>query len=289
MRALYLVSKLEEAAFRGARKRSLDVVFSPPKDWSARNMLALDIMQSSLTTPSAPPTTGTLLLPTSDSFALVLARRRKEFMALGWRVLIGSPSSLSAIGNKVRLQQFARKHGLTEFTPTEYSLHTARFPCIVKKGTGEYGRNVHIASTRRELRRIVQAAPASWVIQELIAGNEEIATTLVVVNGKIKAGMTTFYTYRDREYVWPATVELKKTSSELPCADRAQLEPFVRFFTGVCNVNYKVRPDGRLAIFEINPRVGADFCDAKVSLARLILDTAHAHSKSLNQDKAGKA
>ena len=29
-------------------------------------------------------------------------------------------------------------------------------------------------------------------------------------------------------------------------------------YSGVCNANYKVRPDGRLALFEFNTRVGGD-------------------------------
>ena len=59
-----------------------------------------------------------------------------------------------------------------------------------------------------------------------------------------------------------------------------QLEPFVCLFIGVCNFNYKIRPDGRVAVFKINLRVGADFCDAKVSLARLLVRVVAAKTKA---------
>lgn len=278
MRVPHVALSLEDARLRGGCK-SAGVAFCPPKDWRTRNLVALQIGQLSLKTPAAPSSPGTLLLPTSDAFARVLARQREDYMAAGWRVLIGSPSSVDEIGNKVRLQRFARKHHLTPYLPTNFSVDTARFPCIAKKGRGEYGRRVHLVETRDALRAVVGHTPASWLIQELVPGNEEIATTLVVVDGVVKASMRTCYTYRDEVYVWPETAETKRASNELPDAERVQLEPFVRFFTGVCNFNYKVRTDGRVAVFEINPRVGADFCDAKVSLARRIVDAASKYAR----------
>ena len=36
------------------------------------------------------------------------------------------------------------------------------------------------------------------------------------------------------------------------------LRVLLRGYTGVCNINYKVRPDGRPALFEVNTRVGGD-------------------------------
>jgi len=40
------------------------------------------------------------------------------------------------------------------------------------------------------------------------------------------------------------------------------MENFLADFSGICNFNYKVRPDGGMCIFEVNARVGADLaCD----------------------------
>lgn len=40
------------------------------------------------------------------------------------------------------------------------------------------------------------------------------------------------------------------------------MKKFVAGFSGICNFNYKVRPDGGMCIFEVNARVGADLaCD----------------------------
>ena len=36
------------------------------------------------------------------------------------------------------------------------------------------------------------------------------------------------------------------------------MRQLLRDYTGVINANYKVRPDGRLALFEFNTRVGGD-------------------------------
>jgi hypothetical protein len=60
--------------------------------------------------------------------------------------------------------------------------------------------------------------------------------------------------------VWPYAKEKSRSShDDVPAAHLRVMAAFLRGFSGICNFNYKVRqPDQTLAIFEINPRVGAD-------------------------------
>ena len=60
--------------------------------------------------------------------------------------------------------------------------------------------------------------------------------------------------------MWPNCQEIKAATrvSRLPSEHIVLLSSFVADYTGICNVNYKIRPCGRVAIFEFNTRVGGD-------------------------------
>ena len=69
------------------------------------------------------------------------------------------------------------------------------------------------------------------------------------------------YMYHEEAYVWPWVRELKerrRCSDEIGDELRLMLRVLLRGFSGVCNINYKVRTDGRPALFEVNTRVGGD-------------------------------
>ena len=61
-------------------------------------------------------------------------------------------------------------------------------------------------------------------------------------------------------YIWPYVKEKRRESrDDVPEAHLRTMAAFLVGFSGICNFNYKVRADGQtLAVFEINPRVGAD-------------------------------
>ena len=61
----------------------------------------------------------------------------------------------------------------------------------------------------------------------------------------------------------PAQDESKRSSTDkVPAEHLATMKLFLSDFSGICNFNYKVRPNGGMCIFEVNARVGADLaCD----------------------------
>ena len=84
--------------------------------------------------------------------------------------------------------------------------------------------------------------------------------------------ITTVYTYDRAEYVWPQVREIcpeRRSTREVPPAHLAAMRSFLAGYEGVLNFNYKVRPGGELAIFEINTRLGADLgCDVPTPMLR---------------------
>uniref|UniRef100_A0A7S1KW93 ATP-grasp domain-containing protein n=1 Tax=Alexandrium catenella TaxID=2925 RepID=A0A7S1KW93_ALECA len=98
----------------------------------------------------------------------------------------------------------------------------------------------------------------NWVLQELAPGHLEYSTSLLVHEGKILDAMCSRYEFGSDVYVWPA---LEYSRSEYVSVPKEHLDIMSRMlvgFSGVCNFNYKLRPSGKICIFEVNPRVGGD-------------------------------
>ena len=118
-------------------------------------------------------------------------------------------------------------------------------------------------------------ARGAWLLQELVLGPLEHATSLLVApGGEVLDAICTVYTYDRAEYVWPQVKEVCAERRSLPmravpAAHLAAMRAFLVGYEGVLNFNYKVRPSGELAIFEINTRLGADLgCDVPTPMLR---------------------
>jgi len=99
---------------------------------------------------------------------------------------------------------------------------------------------------------------SDWVMQELVPGIHEYSTSLLVDDGRIVDYACSRYEFSSETYVWPA---LDYTRSEYVSVPQSHLEVMSMFlvgFSGICNFNYKLRANGQMCIFEVNPRVGGD-------------------------------
>ena len=102
--------------------------------------------------------------------------------------------------------------------------------------------------------RLAPDGLAGWILQELIVGEFEFSTTLLVLEGKILdwAGMK--YCYSMEAYVWPHVRLVDQELCSVPLKHREIFERFLVGFSGICNFNFKLREDQSLCIFEVNPR-----------------------------------
>ena len=257
---------------------------------------------STLPTPPSDLAGRLWLLPCTEEVAEAIARHRDELRALGWRVLAADSVALVAtLGNKVALRTHAEELGLQAHLPTAYpSLDEADYPAILKAGDGTAGEAVFIVDSEgAALAKLGRAGPASlgrlWTLQELVYGRVEHSVSLLVVDGAILRVVHTTYVYASDAYVWPRAREVRRrrrTDADVPAEHLAVLASLLSGYSGICNVNYKVRdespredggatgcgPDGRtpgqMAIFEVNPRVGGDLAtDAARDQVRDLLET----------------
>ena len=66
----------------------------------------------------------------------------------------------------------------------------------------------------------------------------------------------------------------RKSTDKVNPAHLETMKGFLTDFSGICNFNYKVRPDtGGMCIFEVNARVGADLaCDITRKRAAMLFE-----------------
>lgn len=228
----------------------------------------------------------TWLLPCSDAAGVSIARHRHELRRLGWRVLACEPQLVSVLGDKCSLYDHTVDIGLQGHLPQSYtSLDAAVYPCILKAAKGEYGKTVHMVESAGQARKLLRShlagfgAGSRYVLQELVVGHVEHSLSLLVEDGAVLRAIHTCYEYEEAAYVWPRVHERARHSTDSPPASHmAVIRQLVAGYSGFCNVNYKTRsadPDApvRLAIFEVNARVGGDLVnDVPKPAARAFFD-----------------
>jgi carbamoylphosphate synthase large subunit len=209
------------------------------------------------------------IIPATDEVATYVAARQSELREAGWKVLASTPHIVDRLNNKASFQRYVAELGLSAHLPRFHiAPEGGLYPCILKPATGEYGYNMFIVNSSAATREIVgniSNFEERWVLQELIPGQYEYSASMLVNQGKILATTCVRYTYDKETYIWPNVKELARTVCDLPAEHLEIMRRILVGYSGFCNFNYKVRPDGRLCLFEANARVGGDLaCDVPV-------------------------
>ena len=128
----------------------------------------------------------------------------------------------------------------------------ARYPCLLKAAEGEHGQNIHIVNSAEDVLAITSDGFGStWLLEEMCDGSLELSVSLLVVAGEILDAVCTEYEYDSEQYVWPHVGEVGRRSYDnIPLEHLAVMKDFLHEYSGICNFNYKVRPNGRMCIFE---------------------------------------
>ncbi|CAE8720166.1 unnamed protein product, partial [Polarella glacialis] len=120
--------------------------------------------------------------------------------------------------------------------------------------------DTHVVRSSEEVTRITRGErlEPKWVLQELIAGRLEHSTTLLMKNGEVLDYADTLYEYDGEEYVWPHIREIRNEYRSIPEDHLAAMKKLLCNFNGICCLGSKLRKDGSICIFEVNPRIGGD-------------------------------
>lgn len=235
----------------------------------------------------APRGLGATLVRAADPSTVVIPLIERDIACCpkGGRRLAPTPETCVIYADKRRFAAFVEAHGLGDVAargiPPEIS---PAFPCVLKRVDERNGRGIVRVDTSEDLARRLQEPP--WrgrdvVLQEWIDGRDEFVTHLVCVGGRILWHRTYVYGLKPGETIRSDARIASKTPVDLAAADLADMERLLipTGYDGPCNVNFKRRASGRIAVFEINPRFGGSLVrpEARADLAAaLAVIVAHA-------------
>jgi predicted ATP-grasp superfamily ATP-dependent carboligase len=176
--------------------------------------------------------------------------------------LVPEPEALAILSDKAQFAAYADAHGLGPYMPRAFEpMANASFPAILKR-TNMYGgigmRVVHSAHAVAASLEEEPWAGQPVILQEYVGASFEYTTHVVARAGAIKWHRT--YEF---EVDAAALIRVPKPGDlprpvEIAAGDVAILERFLEplGFSGPCNFNFRRRPSGEMAVFEINPRFG---------------------------------
>ena len=169
------------------------------------------------------------------------------------QVLTCDEKVITRLSNKASLSEYAKRLGMLSHLPAHYANPAeARYPCLLKAAVGEHGQNIHIVSSAEDVLAVTSDGFGStWLLEEMCDGALELSVSLLVVAGEILDAVCTEYEYDSEQYVWPNVGEVGRRSYDnIPLEHLAVMKDFLHGYSGLCNFNYKVRPNGRMCIFE---------------------------------------
>jgi hypothetical protein len=178
------------------------------------------------------------------------------------RSLAPDERSLDVLGDKRQFQDYIQGNGLANLCPEHFSSPAAaRFPCILKR-TGLYaGHGIAAVASAEQLQSLLDQPPWQghpFVLQAMVEGDREIVTHCVCKKGQILWHTSYLYTLPPGQVIRCGVTGIPIQPLGVSPSVLRQLQRFLEplDYTGPCNFDYKLGPDRKLRIMEINPRLG---------------------------------
>jgi hypothetical protein len=168
-------------------------------------------------------------------------------------------ATVEILRNKAAFAHYLKAHQLSRFAPLVYErIEDVQYPFVLKRVDLNGSRGVQLIHSRAEYEQLRKQEPwlgHSYLLQEFIPGCVEHTMNAFFYNGSIVwAAAFSFVLNQEgiKPVGYPATPH-EPGPEERECIERS-LQPLE--YIGPVNIDYKIRPDGRPAILEINPRFG---------------------------------
>lgn len=210
-----------------------------------------------------------------------------------YAALVPTSEAVATLADKGRFVDYVENHRLAHLCPTPYSsIEAAAFPCVIKRTNLNGGCGVELAATPEQARHLLEREPFAGhpcIIQSLAPVLVEYVVHCVCLDGRI-IWHRVYACDREKEQIRRGGDGVALRLVTIPDSVLEKLESFLLplAYSGPCNVDCTWDDDGRLVVFEINPRLGGSLMrpENAVDLAAcLSVIIAHA----VRDDRVGRA
>lgn len=180
----------------------------------------------------------------------------------GWRSLSPGPAAVRTLNDKRRFAVYMAENGLGDYCPATYAGPAdAAYPCVLKRANKSASWGVVVVTSRAELETQLQRPlfhKHAFTLQALIAGTTEHATYCVCKDGAVLWHCTFLTEVAHANTIKSEDSVMRRWKIATPGPIVRQIEKVLAplGYSGPCNLDYKLGPDGRICVFEINPRLG---------------------------------
>lgn len=180
----------------------------------------------------------------------------------GGRALQPTAQAIAVLEDKARFAAYMAANGFGDHCPRSYvDRQEAVFPCVLKRTDLSASLGVDIVQSARHLDELLQTRTFEghpYVLQALVQGNIEYATYCVCKAGRVLWSCSFATDTGSAAAIKREDNALQRQAIATPVSVLRQIEAVLLplAFSGPCNVDYKLLADGRVQIFEINPRLG---------------------------------
>ena len=180
-------------------------------------------------------------------------------------LLFTSTYHIKLFDDKLHMIKYFIDNGFEKYIPKTYMItidgkkiiydNNLEYPLVIKPRHGMSGHNVRICKNRDEFDTMVNYYGNNYAIQKFITHDYECSAYFVCDKGKILARVTC-------EGVSGTGLYIKKSRVDNPIYNTLNTDMFDEIFakigyTGFANCDFKMI-NGKLYLFEINPRMGGD-------------------------------
>lgn len=174
--------------------------------------------------------------------------------------LLPHKEAVDVFRDKAAFAAYVAANNLSQLCPRTFtSPENAEFPCVLKRTDLNSGRGVAITMSLSQLKELL--LEETWreqpfVLQELIATQTDYVAHCVCEDGRVLWHCAYAYDLGGINVIRGAGHPSKITSlrkSQLKAIEQLLL-PIK--YSGPCNVDFKILPNGQIKILEINPRLG---------------------------------
>ncbi|QIJ74389.1 hypothetical protein GU700_07235 [Methylobacterium sp. NI91] len=212
-----------------------------------------------------PSSDGADLLPNLEAGRPVLIPLLEQHIRSrppGYFALCPSSEALETLADKAMFAAYVKRHGLEALSPKVYdTVDEAVFPLLVKPTKLNAGSGIKLIHNRDQYEDFRASATFSsrpHILQAYLEDDQDYGTHLLCRDGRI-------VWHQSFRYVLPPNSPIRgpvtHLTSEVCSLEDEQIKALEQFvmplkFSGPCNVDHKIAPDGSVCVLEINPRIG---------------------------------